>query len=163
MESFWSSNVVTLAAWILGTSVAAISGAVTAQAAQQFYGQLSKPKWAPPPWLFGPAWSVLYVTMAIAAWRVWHAYGFSGAQKELTLYFVQLAFNAAWSWFFFVRRSGALATLEVAGLWTAVVATTVAFGLRDPIAGALFVPYALWVSFASALTVSVWRRNPTLL
>jgi translocator protein len=158
-----SSTVVSLAAWILGTCVAAISGAVTAKAAQTFYAQLQKPRWAPPAWLFGPAWSVLYVLMAVAAWRVWRAYGFDGARTELTLYFVQLAFNAAWSWFFFVKRSGKLATLEVSGLWTAVVATMIAFALRDTVAGLLFVPYALWVSFASALTVSVWKRNPTLL
>lgn len=157
------STVVSLAAWILGTCVAAISGAVTAKTAQSFYGSLRKPSWAPPPWLFGPAWSVLYVLMAVAAWRVWRAYGFDGARTELTLYGVQLALNAAWSWFFFVKRSGFLATLEVSALLTAVIATAIAFALRDPIAGALFVPYVLWVSFASALTVSVWRRNPTLL
>lgn len=149
-----------LVLWILGTSVAAVSGAVTAQAAQAFYGELNKPKWAPPPWLFGPAWTVLYVLMAVAAWRVWSAFGFAGARNELILYFVQLAFNAGWSWFFFVRRSGAQATIEVSFLLSSVIATMVAFGLRDQLAGLLFVPYVAWVSFATALTVSVWRRNP---
>jgi benzodiazapine receptor len=158
-----SSTTLSLAAWILGTCVAAISGAVTAKAARDFYGQLQKPRWAPPAWLFGPAWSVLYVLMAVAAWRVWRAYGFDGARAELTLYFVQLALNAAWSWFFFVKRSGLQATIEVSALLTAVISTMVAFALRETVAGLLFVPYALWVSFASALTVSVWRRNPTLL
>jgi tryptophan-rich sensory protein len=152
-----------LIAWILGTSTAAVSGAVTAQSAQQFYGAMKKPRWAPPPWLFGPAWTVLYVLMAVAAWRIWRAFGFDGARNELILYVVQLAFNAAWSWFFFVRRSGVLATIEVSFLLTSVVSTMVAFGVRDQIAGLLFVPYVLWVSFATALTVSVWRRNPDLL
>lgn len=158
-----ASNYIALGAWILGTSTAAVSGAVTAKAAQAFYGELRKPSWAPPPWLFGPAWSVLYVLMAVAAWRVWRDYGFAGARAELLLYFVQLAFNAAWSWFFFVKRSGRAATIEVSFLLTAVIATMVAFALRDPIAGLLFVPYVLWVSFATALTVSVWKRNPSLL
>ncbi len=152
-----------LVAWILGTSLAALGGAVTAKAAQQFYGELSKPRWAPPPWLFGPAWTVLYVLMGVAAWRVWRANGFDGARGELTLYIVQLILNAAWSWFFFVKRSGAWATLEVSALLTSVIATMAAFWLRDETAGLLFVPYALWVSFATALTVSVWRRNPHLL
>lgn len=152
-----------LLAWIIGTSLAAISGAVTARAASTFYAQLDRPSWAPPAWAFGPAWTVLYICMAVAAWRIWRIDGFSGARGELTLYAVQLAFNACWSWFFFVRRTGLGATIDVACMWITIVATMIAFWRRDPIAGALFVPYLMWVTFASALTVSVWRRNPTLL
>ena len=158
-----TSPIISLVLWILGTSVAAIGGAVTATTAREFYGQLDKADWAPPAWLFGPAWSILYVLMAVAAWRVWRAYGFDGARAELLLYGAQLALNAAWSWFFFVRRSGLLATIEASLLLTAVIATMIAFWRRDAIAGALFVPYVLWVSFATMLTVSVWRRNPQLL
>ena len=152
-----------LAAWIAGTSIAAVSGAVAARSASAFYAQLDRPLWAPPAWAFGPAWTVLYLCMAIAAWRIWRIGGFAAARPELTLYAVQLAFNAAWSWFFFVRRSGLGATIDVACMWITIVATMIAFWRRDPIAGALFAPYLAWVSFAGALTVSVWRRNPTLL
>jgi len=152
-----------LAGWIFGTSLAAVTGAVAARAASAFYEQLDRPAWAPPGWAFGPAWSVLYLCMAIAAWRVWRIGGFQGARGELTLYAVQLAFNAAWSWLFFVRRSGLGATIDVGCMWILILATMIAFWRRDPIAGALFVPYLAWVSFASALTVSVWMRNPTLL
>jgi tryptophan-rich sensory protein len=136
---------------------------VTAKAAAAFYAQLDKPRWAPPAWLFGPAWTVLYVTMAVAAWRVWRTYGFGDAQLALGLYVVQLALNAAWSWFFFVRRSGVQAFVECTMLWMAVAATMIAFAQLDPVAGLLFVPYLAWVSFAAALTWSVWRRNPRLL
>lgn len=101
--------------------------------------------------------------MAVAAWRVWRTHGFSGAQVALGLYGVQLALNAAWSWFFFVRRSGVQAFVECTMLWTAVGATLIAFAGLDPVAGLLFVPYLGWVSFATALTWSVWRRNPGLL
>ena len=76
---------------------------------------------------------------------------------------VQLALNALWSWFFFVRRTGLGATIDVSCLWVMIAVTMVAFWKRDPVAGALFVPNLIWVGFASALTVSVWRRNPTLL
>lgn len=158
-----TSSFISLPAWILGTSVAAVGGAVTARTAQQFYAELQKPRWAPPAWLFGPAWTVLYFIMGVAAWRIWRAYGFSGARNELSLYGLQLVLNAAWSWFFFVRRSGLLATLEVCALLSAVIATMAAFAARDVVAGLLFVPYVMWVSFATALTVSVWRRNPGLL
>jgi tryptophan-rich sensory protein len=161
--SFVLHTILTLFAWIAGTSLAAASGAVTARTAGEFYGRLNRPHWAPPAWLFGPAWTVLYLLMAVAAWRVWRIDGFSGAWTELTLYGIQLLLNAAWSWFFFVRRTGVAATVEVVLLWLFVLATLLAFWSRDPVAGALFVPYLMWVSFAAALTVSVWRRNPSLL
>jgi translocator protein len=152
-----------LVGWLLFTFLGAISGAVTAQAAALFYGQLDKPRWAPPAWLFGPAWSLLYPMMGVAAWTIWRDYGFSGAPVALGLYVVQLALNAAWSWFFFVRRNGREATIEVLLLWIAIVATLIAFWPLSRSAGILFIPYLLWVTFATALTVSVWRRNPGLL
>jgi len=159
MTSQWLS----LALWIAGTSLAGISGAVTAKEAARFYARLDKPRWAPPDWLFGPAWTVLYLVMATAAWRIWREFGFDGARNELILYFVQLVLNSAWSWFFFVRHTGLGSAIEVSLLLTGVFATMAAFALRDPVAGLLFVPYALWVTFATVLTVTVWRRNPSLL
>lgn len=152
-----------LLAWILGTSLAAIGGAVTAKAAGEFYGMLQKPSWAPPAWLFGPAWTLLYILMGIAAWRVWRDAGFGGAKVELAFYAVQLVLNMAWSYFFFVRRTGIGATVEVVCLWLSILVTLVLFWRRDTVAGVLFVPYLTWVTFATALTISVWRRNPTLL
>lgn len=156
-------SIPSLLAWILGTSLAAIGGAVTARSANEFYQILQKPRWAPPGWLFGPAWTLLYILMGTAAWRVWRDAGFSGATVELSFYAVQLVFNMAWSYFFFVRRTGLGATIEVVILWILIAITLVLFWRRDPIAGALFVPYLIWVTFATTLTVAVWRRNPTLL
>ena len=152
-----------LAGWILVTALAAVSGSVTAKTAAGFYKQLDKPSWAPPPWLFGPAWLVLYVCMGTAAWRIWRPAGFAGAAGPLALYGVQLLLNAAWTWFFFVRRTGRGATVEVLLLWLAIAVTLVVFWQRDLVAGLLFVPYLAWVTFAAALTISCWRRNPTLL
>ncbi len=158
-----SSTWFTLTAWIVGTSLASISGAVTAKTAGAFYARLNRPRWAPPAWLFGPAWSVLYLLMAVAAWRIWREFGFDGARNELILYFVQLIFNTAWSWCFFVKNSGLLSAVDASLLLTSVAATMVAFWIRDPVAGLLFLPYVAWVLFATALTVSVWRRNPSML
>jgi tryptophan-rich sensory protein len=152
-----------LVGWLLFTFLAAISGAVTAQAAAEFYLRLERPPWAPPAWLFGPAWSVLYPMMAVAAWTIWRDFGFRGAQGALVLYVVQLLFNAAWSWLFFVRRSGIASFVDVVLLWSSVAATLVAFWQLHTSAGILFVPYLAWVTFAAALNLSVWRRNPGLL
>ncbi len=157
------ANLLPLLGWIFGTFLASLGAVVTADAAARFYLQLDRPRWAPPAWLFGPMWSLLYVLMAVAAYRVWRLDGWSGAQLELGLYVVQLVLNAAWSWFFFVRRTGLGSTIEAAMLWTGVAATMVVFWQRDTLAGVLFVPYIAWVSVALALTISVWRRNPSLL
>ena len=124
---------------------------------------LDRPPWAPPAWLFGPVWSVLYLLMAVAAWRVWRASGFTAARGALGLYVLQLAFNALWTWLFFVWRDGPWATAEVLVLWASIAATIMLFRKYDRVAGGLLLPYLAWVSFASALTISVWQRNPTLL
>jgi tryptophan-rich sensory protein len=157
------ANLLPLLGWIFGTFLASLGAVVTADAAARFYLQLDRPRWAPPAWLFGPMWSLLYVLMAVAAYRVWRIDGWGGARLELGLYVVQLVLNAAWSWFFFVRRTGLGSTIEAAMLWAGVAATMAVFWQRDTLAGVLFVPYIAWVSVALALTISVWRRNPSLL
>jgi benzodiazapine receptor len=150
--------------WAGLTFVAAAIGAVASADAAAFYAQLARPAWAPPAWLFGPAWTVLYVLMAIAAWLVWRVRGFAGeARAALTLFVVQLVANALWSWLFFAWHLGAAAFVEVLVLWALIVATIVAFRPISRIAAALLLPYLAWVSFASALTFSVWRLNPGLL
>ena len=85
------------------------------------------------------------------------------ARTALGLFLVQLTLNALWSWLFFVWRQGAAAFGEVLVLEALIVATMVAFWRVRPLAGALLIPYALWVGFASLLTYSVWQRNPDLL
>lgn len=152
-----------LVACIGVTAVAAASAAYASRTSAEFYAQLDKPVWAPPAWLFGPVWSVLYLLMAVAAWRVWRAQGLQRARGALALYLLQLAFNALWTWLFFVWRDGPWATAEVVTLWATIAATLVAFKRADNPAAVLLVPYLAWVSFASALTISVWQRNPALL
>ncbi len=155
-------SVLTWLGWALLTGVAAAAGAVASRSAAGFYATLDRPAWAPPAWLFGPAWTVLYLMMATAAWLVTRADG-PGRGLALALYVVQLAANAAWTWIFFAFRRGALAFGEVLLLLTLVALTLGAFWRVRPLAGALLVPYLAWVSFATALTWSVWRRNPELL
>lgn len=152
-----------LAGWLLASFAAAAVGGVASANAGGFYQQLARPAWAPPSWLFGPVWSVLYLLMGIAAWLVWRERGFRGARGALTLFVVQLAANALWTWLFFAWRRGALAFGEILLLWALIAATLAAFWRVRPLAGALLVPYLLWVTFATALTLAVWRMNPALL
>jgi benzodiazapine receptor len=152
-----------LAAWLLVAFAAAAVGGVASAGAGSFYAQLARPSWAPPAWLFGPVWSVLYVLQGVAAWMVWKERGFGGARAALGLFLVQLAANALWTWLFFAWRQGALAFAEVLVLWVLIAATIAAFRRVRPLAAALLLPYLLWVSFAAALTFAVWRLNPRLL
>jgi translocator protein len=152
-----------LAAWLLVCfAAAAIGGAASARAAP-FYAELQRPAWAPPGWLFGPVWTVLYTMQAIAAWLVWRARGFAGARAALGLFLLQLVANALWTWLFFAWRQGALAFAEILVLWALIACTMVAFHRWNRTAALLLLPYLLWVTFASALTYSIWQRNPQIL
>src|SRR5690606_36483937 len=115
----------------------------------EFYGRLALPDWAPPASVFGPAWTLLYVLMALAAWMVWRRAGWSGARGALSLYLVQLLLNALWSWLFFAWRLGGAAFVEVLVMWLAIAATLLAFWRVRPLAGALLLPYLGWVTFAA--------------
>lgn len=149
--------------WLLLSFVTAAIGAWASLDAGSFYQQLARPDWAPPGWLFGPVWSVLYALMGVAAWLVWRARGFAGARSALLLFVVQLGANALWSWLFFAWHQGALACAEILLLWLLIVATLVSFWRIRPLAGALLLPYMLWVSFAAVLCYAMWKGNPGLL
>lgn len=156
-------EIAVLPLWLAASFAAAAAGGVGSANAPEFYARLAKPAWAPPAWLFGPAWTILFVLMAIAAWLVAREHAHPERRRALVLFVVQLVFNALWSWLFFAWRRGALALAEVVLLEVLIVATLVAFWRVRPLAGALLVPYALWVAFATALTAAVWRMNPSLL
>lgn len=121
-----------------------------------WYVALRKPWFNPPNWIFGPVWSLLYALMAVAAWRV---VGKPGARAALTLWAIQLACNAAWSPIFFGAHQPGWALADIVVLWCLVGATTVLFWRIDRIAGALLIPYWVWVTFAAALNASIWHLN----
>lgn len=152
-----------LVAWLAVCFLGAAIGAAASIHAGAFYMQLIRPDWAPPPDVFGPVWTVLYALIGVAAWLVWRVAGFSAARVPLTLFLVQLAVNALWSWLFFGWHLGIAAFADVMSLWLLIIATLVTFWRVRPLAGALLVPYLLWVTFASALNYSVWQLNPQFL
>ncbi len=140
-------------------AVAGIGGLATTPNIPTWYVDLAKPSWTPPGWVFGPVWSVLYFAMAVAAWLVWRQAGLAGAVAPMTLFGVQLLLNAMWSWLFFGLRNPGAAAVEIVLLWMAIAATMTAFWRRSVVAGILFVPYLVWVSFAVALNLAIWRLN----
>lgn len=152
-----------LLGWLAASFLTGGIGAIASASAGTFYGQLIRPSWAPPAWLFGPVWSVLYVLMGVAAWLVWREHGFRGAATALKLFGAQLLANALWTWLFFVWHQGALSLAEIVLLWLLIASTIVAFWRLNRLAAILLLPYLAWVSFATALTLSLWRLNPVVL
>ncbi len=152
-----------LIGWLVLSFAVSAVGAIASIQAQTFYGQLTQPSWAPPGSVFGPVWTALYALMAIAAWLVWRNGGFRANRNALSLFLVQLAMNALWSWLFFAWHLGAWAFIDILILWVLIVATIVFFWRVRPLAGVLLIPYLLWVSFAAALNYSVWQLNSGLL
>ena len=131
----------------------------TAPQIDGWYADLAKPSWTPPGQVFGPVWSILYASMAVAAWLVWRQSGWAGARGPLALFAGQLGLNVAWSWLFFGLQSPGLACLDILLLLAAILATLIAFWRRSIAAGALLLPYFVWVGFATALNLAIWRMN----
>ncbi|MEZ5572220.1 MAG: TspO/MBR family protein [Halioglobus sp.] len=152
-----------LIGWLAVSFATSAVGAVASIQARSFYSELAQPAWAPPGSVFGPVWTALYALMAIAAWLVWRCGGLRANRTALSFFLVQLVFNALWSWLFFAWHLGAMAFADIVLLWVLIVVTLVSFWRVRPLAGALLLPYLLWVSFAAALNYWVWQLNPQIL
>ncbi len=151
---------ISLIGWlVLCFAVAGISGSWTAVEIPTWYRSLLRPAIAPPNWIFGPVWSVLYALMAIAAWLISQLPNSKERTVALLLFCLQLALNFAWSWLFFHLHRTGIAVVENVLLWVCILATIAAFLPLSRIAGWLLVPYIAWVSFAILLNFEFWRIN----
>lgn len=153
------SNGKRLALSILPVVAAVLLGQVaTYPNLADWYAHLAKPSFNPPNWIFGPVWTVLYVLMAIAVWRV---LGANARLKRvaLVLFFVQLALNAAWSWLFFGLHAPLLGLCDIVPQGLLVIATMLVFWRVDRLAGLCLLPLSCWVAFATLLNFEIWRLN----
>lgn len=147
---------ITLAGFLAATFGAAATGTLFKPGA--WYRTLRKPGWTPPDWLFPIAWTVLYILMATAAWRVSYTPS-PWAIPALAVWSWQIVANALWSPIFFgLRRLGA-AMISLSFLWLAVASTVAIFWQVDPVASYMMMPYLVWVSYAGALNFALWRMN----
>jgi tryptophan-rich sensory protein len=161
-KSAWSRD--------LGFGVLAISVVATASAVGQlatypnlapWYAGLVKPSFNPPNSVFAPVWTTLYALMAFAVWRILRLPETSAARRlALTLFFAQLALNAAWSWMFFGVHNPLLGLINIVPQLLVILATIVAFYNVDKIAAWCLVPLAAWVCFATVLNFAIWKLNP---
>jgi len=146
-----------LLAFAAATALAALGGSLATIDAADEYADLEQPAWAPPSWLFGPAWTVLYAMIAVAGWLAWREAGLRS--REVALWGIQLAMNALWSPLFFAWGLRGVALAWIVGLDLVVAATLTAFWRRSRTAAWLLVPYMAWILFATALNASVWWLN----
>lgn len=102
---------------------------------------------------------MLYLFMAVAAWRVWRSQTGAKANAVLRSYLAQLTLNALWSVLFFGMRRPDLALMDIAALWVVIVIMLVRFWPADRVAALLWFPYVAWVSFATALNTAIWQLN----
>lgn len=124
------------------------------------YLALDRPAWAPPSWLFGPVWTVLYALIGLAGWRVWRAAGaVEAAPGALALWAAQLVVNAAWPGVFFGAGELGPALGVILTLDALVIATIVAARRHDALAAWLLAPYLVWIGYATALNAALWTMN----
>ncbi len=144
---------VTLAAGAIGSTA-------TFRNVTTWYPMLEKPTWTPPSAWFGPVWTALYFAMSVAGWRAWRNAATPAATAGvIRLYGAQLILNALWSVLFFGMRRPDLALIDIIALWLLLLVGLIRFWRLDRLAGILWVPYLLWVSFATALNASIWSLN----
>ncbi len=125
-----------------------------------WYAGLVKPAFNPPNWVFAPVWTTLYVLMAFALWRVLRLRRKTSARRlGLSLFFVQLALNAAWSWMFFGAHSPALGLVNLVPQLAVISATVIVFLRLDFVAAVALMPLAVWVAFAAVLNFAIWSLN----
>jgi tryptophan-rich sensory protein len=153
----WLKLLVSIAA----CQLAGVVGAVFTRAAiPSWYSYLKKPSFTPPNWLFGPAWITFYLLMAVAAYLVWQkGWQTPGVRQALAVFLIQLLLNVLWSPAFFGCRSPLAGMIVIVLLWLAILITISAFGKISQPAALLLLPYILWVSYASALNISIYFLN----
>lgn len=147
---------------ILVCLCAGVVGSIFTRAAiPTWYATLQKPSFTPPNWVFGPAWTILYLLMGIAAFLVWRK-GWDKREVRMGLitFLVQLVLNTLWSVAFFGLEAPLSGVIVIVGLWAVILFTILRFFKISAVAGWLLVPYILWVSFAAVLNISVWLLNP---
>ena len=139
-------------------AVGAVGGAATEIG--PWYRALNKPPWQPPDWLFGPAWSTIYLCAAWAGVRVWQRADATLRRQWVLAVAINLVLNVLWSVLFFNLRRPDWALAEVGLLWLSILALVLLARRVDRIAAWLLAPYLGWVAFASVLNLAIVRLNP---
>ena len=154
-------KIISLVIWIVIAFIPGIFGQLfTSPNIPTWYAMLNKPFFNPPNWLFGPVWTLLYLSMGIAAFLVWEKRKENKAvTAALVIFFAQLLINGLWSMVFFGQHQLLQAFFVIVLLWFLILWTIIKFYKINAFAGLILIPYILWVSFATVLNFSFWMLN----
>lgn len=140
--------------------VGALGAWATLQSVKTWYPTLNKPTFNPPDWLFRPVWTTLYILIGIAAYLVWiRRDKIVHFPRTVAIYLIQLILNLGWSFIFFYLHEIGFALAEIILLLIIIVINASMFYKINKWAGLIFIPYILWVSFASFLTYNIFILN----
>lgn len=142
---------------LLGSLSGSLSGS---SAANPWFNALIKPDIMPPSWLFGAAWTVLYILMGVALAIVLNARGAIGRPAAIGFFVVQLLLNLAWSPLFFRGHLIVHALWLIGVIFVLALITTLAFSRIRKVAGWLMMPYLAWLCFAAVLNWMIVDLNP---
>lgn len=132
----------------------------TSPSIANWYADLHKPSFNPPNWVFAPVWTLLFILMGLSFYFVWQkSAGIMKIKKQVFWFIIQLILNIGWSFLFFGMHRPAFAFIEIIFLWLAILITIVEFKGISKLGAWLFLPYFLWVSFASALNFAIFLLN----
>lgn len=122
----------------------------------EWYAGLAKPAFNPPNWIFAPVWSVLYVLIGISGGRMWLR---AKNSRAMLLWFLQMILNFCWSPAFFGQHSTGLGLIIILAMLAVIITFIWKVRRLDKISALCFLPYALWVSFATVLNLSLYLLN----
>ncbi|MGN6181305.1 MAG: TspO/MBR family protein [Mucilaginibacter sp.] len=153
----WEAFIILLA---INVAIGVVTSFFTSPEIHNWYAFLQKPSFTPPSWVFAPVWSIIYVLIAYAAYRVWRHRNdgaeFTGATL---LYITQLVLNFVWPIVFFGMHQLFWALVVILALLVSIILTMVWFSRFSRTGAWLLLPYALWVSFASLLNLNIYLLN----
>ncbi len=133
---------------------------LSSDASSIWYFNLQKPSFNPPSWLFGPVWTALYLMIGVSSYLVWKKRAqIAQLPRTSALYFIQLVLNVLWSFLFFYAHNIGAALIEIVALLVAILINASVFYKIDKTAGLLFIPYLLWVCFATLLNYQFYSLN----
>lgn len=144
---------------VLCLIVEIVGGLWTRETVSTWYPTLIKPSWTPPNWIFGPAWTFLYILIAISGWLIYRAKASHERTVALALYGAQLALNFMWSFLFFSLRNPLLGLVDILLLCLLVGVSIIKTWPVRPLASLLLIPYLVWVMYATSLNAGILWLN----
>lgn len=145
---------------VIPLAIGALGAFFTASSVKTWYVTLAKPSFNPPNQIFAPVWTSLYILMGISAYLVWQRrHLIQKFPRTVAIYLIQLVLNLMWSFIFFYAHQIGVALFEIIALLLVVIINAIVFYKIHKIAGLLFIPYILWVSFATVLTYNIFILN----